>query len=205
MHPSLAHPGARACLIDTANLARHEPAVEKRLTVVSAEPDLAWLARDHEQALRAFALRLCRNSSDADDLVQDTLTRAVVSLSAFKPGTNARSWLLSILHHLFIDACRRKAHQGVGVELDKVANALAVDEPDPEPAWASVAGEDVDEALGQLDTGFREVYRLHAQGKSYEQIAQTLEIPRATVGTRLLRARKKLRALLFGSQETPES
>ncbi len=185
---------ARA-FVDSGGLPRHERRLEKRSP--GDGPDLSTLARDHEAALRAFARRLCGNPTDADDLVQDTLARAATSLATLKPGTNARAWLMSILHHLFIDACRRSASRGQGVALDDVAQELATREPDPEPAWASLGHDDVDAALSRLDVGFRDVYRLHAEGQSYDQIAKTLEIPKATVGTRLLRARKKLKALLF--------
>lgn len=185
-------------LVDRPVSPRHERAVEKHLSLVrGGGSDLSWLARDHEEALRAFARRLCRNRSDADDLVQDTLARAMTSLATLKPATNARSWLMSILHNLFIDSCRKQSSRGQGVALDEVAHELPAGEPDPEPAWATLGHDDVNAALRQLDVGFREVYRLHAQGQSYEQIAKALEIPKATVGTRLLRARKKLKALLF--------
>lgn len=149
------------------------------------------------------ARRLCRNATEAEDLVQDTLERALGSIHSFTPGTNARAWLLSILHHLFIDRCRRRTREGVAVPVDQLEHQLAGSEAEEEPKWAKLSRQDVDVALEHLEPSFRDVYRLHVNGRSYEQISKELSIPRATVGTRLLRARKKLKTLLFG--EEPEA
>jgi RNA polymerase sigma-70 factor (ECF subfamily) len=186
--------------VDTPQTPRQERAVRPRLELVQ-DGSGAWLQRDHGAALRGFALKLCKSASDADDLVQDTLARALPALPSLQPGTNARAWLLSILHNLFIDRCRRGVREADRVSAQSVEHLLPAPEPSPEPAWARLGTADVDRALDQLDTGFRDVYRLHARGQSYDQIASALSIPRATVGTRLLRARKKLKALLFGGPE----
>ncbi len=159
------------------------------------------LHRDHEAALRGFALRLSRCPTDADDLVQETLVRALAGWNGLAPGTNTRSWLLSILYHAFIDRCRRATLEGRQLSAEGLAQRLPAPEPEPEPAWATVGLAEVEHALETLDAPFRDVYRLHADGRSYEQIAAELAIPRATVGTRLRRARGKLKALLFGEVE----
>ncbi|MBK7857746.1 MAG: RNA polymerase sigma factor [Archangiaceae bacterium] len=159
--------------------------------------------RAHADALRGLARRLCRDATEAEDLVQDTLERALSSISTFTPGTNARAWLVSILHHLFIDRCRRRSREGAAVQLELVENHLEHPVPELEPRWAKLDRTDVEQALGRLDAPFRDVYRLHVDGASYEQISKTLGVPRTTVGTRLLRARHKLKALLFGEEEEP--
>ncbi len=157
------------------------------------------LARDHSAVLRAVAGRLSKNPAAADDLVQDTLERALGSLDTFAPGTNERAWLLSILHNLFIDRCRRLAREGTAVQVETLELPGAIAEL--EPRWARVTPEQIDVAVRQLEPGFRDAYRLHAAGRSYDEIATALDIPRATVGTRLLRARRKLRSLLFSEAE----
>ncbi len=184
--------------VDSPGIHRQEPLVRGGLHIVGREQ--ATLHRDHGDVLRRYALRLCRTPSDADDLVQDTLTRALASWATLQPGTNTRGWLLSILHNVFIDSCRRQKQQGSPVSAAH-AQELPSPEPEVEPRWALVTQAQVTTALDKLDPPFREVYRLHAQGHGNGEISRSLGIPRMTVGTRLMRARKKLRVLLFGEDE----
>jgi RNA polymerase sigma-70 factor (ECF subfamily) len=151
------------------------------------------LARAHQPALEAFGLKLCGNAQDAHDLVQDTFERALRAQEP--PRTNERAWLFTILHHLFIDRYRRKTRGPRLTSIDDIDVAAA--EPPPPPAWASVTPEQLQAALGQLDEEFAAAYRLHAiEGRSYLEIAQQTGSPIATIGTRILRARRKLRAIL---------
>jgi RNA polymerase sigma-70 factor, ECF subfamily len=169
--------------------------------VTPTSPELEQAVREHGDLLRALARRLCRDATEAEDLVQDTIERALRNSASFKSGTNARAWLVSILNHLFIDRCRVRSREGAAVQLDDVQQHLPAPVPDLEPKWAQLGKEDVDRAVTRLDAPFRDVYRLHTDGRSYDQIAQQLDVPRATVATRLMRARKKLKTLLFGDVE----
>lgn len=163
-----------------------------RLRAVPAGFDA--LVREHEAALAAFARRLCGSRADGDDLVQECLERALRRFDSFTPGTHGRAWLFTILHHAFIDRCRRRA---ADKRIDGVdAAEVAAPEPASPPAWASVTAEQFARAIDALDEDFRGVYRMHAEGRSYQDISATLGIPVATVGTRLNRARTKLRRLL---------
>jgi len=163
-----------------------------RLCAVPAAFDA--LVREHEAALAAFARRLCGSAADGDDLVQDCLERALRRFDSFAPGTHGRAWLFTILHHAFIDRCRRRAAEKRvdGVDTSEVV----APEPAEPPVWASVTAEQFARAIDQLDQDFRSVYRLHAEGRSYQDISAALGIPVVTVGTRLNRARSKLRRLL---------
>lgn len=162
------------------------------------------LVREHEVALRAFALRLSGSASDANDLVQDSLERAFRNLGSFTPGTNARAWFFAILHRAFIDRCRRRAVEKPGACLEDVD--VAAPEPTEPPAWTAVTAEQFAHAIEQLPEEFRAAYRLHAEGRSYDEISAALKIPLNTVGTRLSRARSRLRVLLvaaLGLEEAP--
>jgi RNA polymerase sigma-70 factor (ECF subfamily) len=157
---------------------------------------LEALAREHSPALTAFAIRLCGDANEAHDLVQDTFERALRASSGQQPRSNERAWLFTILHHLFIDRYRRQARGPRHTSIDEIDVAAA--EPAPAPAWASVSVEEVKAALEELDPDFREVYRMHAiDGLGYAEIAARLGAPMSTVGTRIMRARRKLRALLM--------
>jgi RNA polymerase sigma-70 factor (ECF subfamily) len=164
------------------------------------------LVQQHERALYALALRLCGNAADARDLVQDTFERALRHLEHFQEGTNARAWLCTILRHLFISRCRtRTTWRRDDVSVEELQEQLAAPEAEPLPTWMGFSLEHLLAALQRLPEDFREVYRLHAlEGHSYEEISARLRIPKATVGTRLIRARRKLRDLLMPSM-APET
>ena len=150
----------------------------------------------YEQVLFARAMRLVRSQSDAWDLVQDTYERALRGQASFQPGTNLRLWLMTILYNLFLDRCRRQAREPRTLAIDE--HEVASPEPyAPEP-WESISHEEVTAALASLEHPFREVYELRLiDNCSYDEIADRLTIPRSTVGTRLMRARHKLRQSLM--------
>ncbi|MFT3695561.1 MAG: RNA polymerase sigma factor [Kofleriaceae bacterium] len=146
--------------------------------------------REHEEALLGIARKLCRNNDDAHDLVQNTYERALRKLDRYGEQGNAKAWLVAIMHNLFIDQCRAKKRRGQTTELP---TELAQPEPTEPPKWTKLDDKQVTAALAKIGDEFRRVYELHAAGKSYDEIAAELKIAKATVGTRLLRARQKLR------------
>ena len=179
------------------------PRVSARVVPFPAREPRAFdaFAKEHEAALLAVALRLCGNPSDAKDLVQDPFERGLKSFDRFAPGTNGRGWLITILHNLFVDRCRQsRREQRADVEPESLELPAAPDEPSP--VWATITPEQVQAALGKINPEFRAVYQLHAvEGRSYAEISAQLGIPKATVGTRLIRARRRLRELLAPQKE----
>lgn len=154
--------------------------------------------RVHEPILGRLAARLCRSDADARDLVQDTFERALRAWDRLPEDANVRAWLVTILNNLFLDRCRR-ARRAPRVEGSGPTRVLEVPSPEataPEP-WADVTGEEVRAAVGELDGEFRRAYELHLAGRSYREIAGELGVPTSTVGTRLLRARLKLKRILL--------
>jgi RNA polymerase sigma-70 factor (ECF subfamily) len=167
----------------------------------TAEPrQFDLLVRPHLQHLFGRALRFERSPVDAWDLVQDTLERGLRHLDQFRPGTNVRVWLFTIMFHIFIDRCRRRSHEQLMEPV--VAEEVASPEADPVSPWEGVSELQLRQALARLESPFREIVELHCEGQcSYREISEQLHIPLGTVGTRLLRARRKLRALLV--EEVP--
>jgi RNA polymerase sigma-70 factor (ECF subfamily) len=165
-----------------------------------AARQLDALVRAHQGALLAFALKLCRQPQDAHDLVQDTFERALRAWAgAQPPPTNERAWLCMVLHNLFIDRCRRAARAPHAASIDEVE--VPARDPEPPPAWSTLSVEQVRAALDQVDPELRECYRLHElEGLGYAEIAARLGTPVSTVGTRIMRARRKLRALLQATE-----
>jgi len=152
---------------------------------------------DARPVLLRIAARLCATPADAADLVQDTLERAM-RLGLPAEVKNPRAWLTTMMHNLFIDRCRAAARMPQHEPLDQVIdNVTPLDPDNHEPAWARATIDDVRAALDQINPTFREVYVLHTfEDRSYEEIAAHLKISRVTVGTRLTRARLRLRKAL---------
>ena len=159
-------------------------------------------ALPHLDALYRVALRLTGEPSRAEDLVQDTMLKAYRSWRQYRPGTNAKGWLLTILRNTFINDYRRRKLEPVPMDLEAVepfAIFRDVAEADPEGAFfAQIVDEKVIEAIDALPTDFREVLVLSdMEGLSYAEIAAALEVPVGTVKSRLFRARRQLQAALY--------
>lgn len=154
----------------------------------------------YEGVLYARAMRLVRSRSDALDLLQDTYERALRGQASFQPGTNLRHWLMTIMYNLFLDRCRRLAREPRSLCIDE--HEIASPEPDAPAPWETISDEQIHAALADLEHPFREVYELRLLGNcSYDEIADRLTIPRSTVGTRLMRARRKLRETLLTADD----
>src|SRR5690349_11578122 len=141
--------------------------------------------------LRRYARALTPNPGDAEDLVQDTLERAVRKFHLWRPG-DLRAWLFSIMHNVFVNQLKaRKA--GVHVEIDE--NAIAA----PIPSATSVDVLDLQAALMKLPMEQREVVLLIAlEDMSYADVSRALGIPIGTVMSRLSRGRERLRGYMAG-------
>ena len=159
-------------------------------SVVSGATQVEDLSRAHGDYLRGLARRLCRSHHDPEDLVQDTFLRTLTS--PIPEGANPRAWLARVMQNLFIDRVRRRATRRED-ELREVAAPSAGDEL----WWQALSAADVLAVLERLPEDQREVFRMFAfEGKSYAQIAAAQGIANATVGTRILRARLRIREIL---------
>jgi RNA polymerase sigma-70 factor (ECF subfamily) len=155
---------------------------------------------EHVPRLRRYARALINNRDLADDLVQDTLERALRHTEQFQSGTDLRAWLFTIMHNVFANQARRAGVRAVHVSVD--------DENIPEREFAvpgtqtqSLEMRDLDFALQRLPLDQRQVVLLVGlEEMSYADVAQALEIPIGTVMSRLSRGRERLRALMAGAQ-----
>jgi RNA polymerase sigma-70 factor (ECF subfamily) len=150
--------------------------------------------------LLRYARALTRDAAEAEDLVQDTLVRALAKHRTYDPGRSLRAWLFSILHNTFVSQRRRRLAER---RRDTAAARSAPLEAAPEQEHAAELRQ-VQAAFGALPDAHRAVLHLVAvEGWSYQDAAQVLEVPVGTVMSRLSRARAGLRALL-DSDAPPE-
>jgi RNA polymerase sigma-70 factor, ECF subfamily len=145
-----------------------------------------------------FARWLTQDTSEAEDLVQETYTKALRGFSSFQAGTNFRAWMYRILRNSFLSS---RTGLKVTVAIDESADEsfLPSESNTPESILISQATRDaVQQALAHLPVPFREILLLcEVEEMSYQEIRETLAIPIGTVMSRLFRARKALRELLL--------
>jgi RNA polymerase sigma-70 factor, ECF subfamily len=140
--------------------------------------------------LRRYARALTRNRDRADDLVQDTILRALAKEHLWQPGTDLRAWLFTLMHNQNVNFVRRGVREGVSVDVDDVSASL-VATADPTISCQLV---ELDRALAQLSEDQRQVILLIGlDGAAYEEAAEILGIPVGTVRSRLSRGRESLR------------
>jgi RNA polymerase sigma-70 factor, ECF subfamily len=175
---------------------------------------------DLRRALQQRALFLAQDRTAAEDLLQETLERALQSRDRFREGSNLGAWVFSIMRNLFIDGRRRRAIRArleqkafwLG-ELEPAPRELELDDDpghaecgriDPRATdWETVTpldvitSADVDAAVAMLPPAQQEIFTLaYGVRLSYREIATKLGIPPSTTGTRLLRVRAKVRRRL---------
>lgn len=143
-------------------------------------------------SLRAFALSLCRNSAQADDLVQETILKAWSNIEKFDPDTKLEAWLFTILRNTFYSSLRksqREVHDSDGVHAATLITRPAHD--------GRLAFKDFERAFDQLSPEHREVLILvGASGYSCEEAAGMIGVAVGTVKSRASRARKRLGELM---------
>jgi len=155
---------------------------------VRARPDLI----EQLPRLRRYARALTGDVNRADDLVQDTLERALAKLDLWQPGSDLRAWLFTLMHNLFVNQIRIRRPQETVME-----DALEV--PVSGGQMEALAARDIHAALAQLPEEQREVLLLVGLEQfGYAEAAQVLGVPTGTVMSRLSRARERMRQMLAG-------
>ncbi|MCA1644622.1 MAG: sigma-70 family RNA polymerase sigma factor [Chloroflexi bacterium] len=164
-------------------------------------------ALKHLDALYRTALRMTRNPSDAEDLVQDALVRGFRFYDRFEPGTNFRAWLFKILTNTYINTYRRKQGRPQESSLEDTEefflyNQLSSDGErvtDVEETVLDRLGADaIQRAIDQLPPQFRATVQLSdVEGLSYAEIAEATGVAKGTVMSRLFRGRRQLQRALW--------
>lgn len=156
----------------------------------------------HLDAMYRVALRLTRDQTDADDLVQEAVLKAYRGFDGFTPGTNAKAWLLTIVRNTFINEYRRRSRQPPTLDLDtaEAVGAFPLEELEDPLArfFDQIVDDEVLRAIDDLPEVFRETLVLSdVEGLDYAEVARMLDVPVGTVKSRLFRGRRQLKARLY--------
>lgn len=139
-----------------------------------------------------LACWLTRNSGEAEDLVQETFLKGLLSFASFRPGTNFRAWIFCILRNTFLSS-RTKLERRRSVPITSEADLLRLPATSFDPESHLIHRSRIDSIRGAIDhlpTVYREIMVCNLEDASYLEIAETLSIPLGTVMSRLARARK---------------
>jgi RNA polymerase sigma-70 factor (ECF subfamily) len=164
-------------------------------------------AMEFAPQLYSAALRMTRNPTDAEDVVQETFLKAYRGYGSFKEGTNLRAWLYRILTNTYINKYRKAQRRPSEVELGelqdmylfrRLGETSGATESAEVQALDMFVDEDIVTALESLPENFRmPVLYADVEGFSYKEIADILDIPIGTVMSRLHRGRKQLQKQLY--------
>jgi len=143
--------------------------------------------------LKRYAAALFRDRDGADDLVQDTILRALEKSHLWQPGTNFHAWVFTLMHNTYVNNVRRSVRTGQKVNLDHANPSTA-----PGQIW-SLMMRDLKRGWTRLPEEQRWVlWSIGVNGMKYEQAAESCSIPIGTIRSRLSRARQALNAILEG-------
>jgi RNA polymerase sigma-70 factor (ECF subfamily) len=159
-------------------------------------------ALPHLDSVYRVAFRLAGDETQAEDLVQETMLKAYRSWHQYRPGTNVRAWLLTIVRHTFINEYRKRRRAGKEIDVSQVEAFTVfpeVQEVDPEGRFFDqIVDDEVLRAIDALPDEFREALILSdVEGLAYAEIAQVTQVPVGTVKSRLFRARQALQRELY--------
>ncbi len=173
------------------------------------QADFAEQAMRYMDQLYSHALRMTRNASDAEDLVQETYLKAYRGFGGFQEGTNLRAWLFRILTNSYINSYRKKQRRPDESDLGDVedmflyrrlggAETASLSRSAEDELFEHLTEAEVKEAIEALPEQYRDAVLLaDVDGFAYKEIAEILDVPIGTVMSRLHRGRKRLQQELY--------
>lgn len=147
----------------------------------------------HQDFLRQLALKLTKSSDDSDDLIQETLFKALKNRDKFQEGTNIKGWLYTIMKNTFINAYRKRKNQNTFV--DETENKYFINMRESEKSVSTDSIVDhkyIMKQINSVDKTYLETFMMYYNGYKYEEISEILGIPLGTVKSRIFLARRKM-------------
>ena len=147
--------------------------------------------------LHSFAYNLTKNVEDAKDLFQETAYRALNNKDKFRPGTNFKAWLFTIMKNIFINNYRKKVK--ANTIIDSTDNLYYINSGSASisnGAESNIMMKELSKLIDALDDGTRIPFLMHYQGYKYQEIAEELDLPLGTIKSRIFFARKELKSMI---------
>ena len=157
-------------------------------------------------SLNSFAYKLTKSTDDAQDLFQETAFRAISNKEKFRPGTNFKAWMFTIMKNIFINNYRKKVK--ANTIIDSTENLFYLNSGKNviyNKAGSNMVMSELNRMVDELDITIRKPFLMHFEGFKYQEIADELELPLGTVKSRIFFARKALKAAViknYGDYET---
>lgn len=151
------------------------------------------LVNEQSQYLRHLAYKLVKKTEEVDDLMQDTLFKAIKNKDKYQMGSNLKGWLYTIMRNTFINQYRKEKYQNT--QTDQTDNQYHITQYTGTSTLSSdrlVDFEFVMKQVNDIDPNYRQAFLMHYEGYKYDEIAEELQIPLGTVKSRIFLARKKL-------------
>lgn len=148
-------------------------------------------------SLRSFAYNLTKNEEDAYDLYQETAYRAITNREKFRPGTNLKAWLFTIMKNIFINNYRKKVKKNTII--DSTENMYFINSGSvviSNEAGSNILMKELNKMINSLDDSIKIPFNMHFEGYKYQEIADELELPLGTVKSRIFFARKALKKMI---------
>ena len=147
--------------------------------------------------LKPYALNLTNDMDDTEDLLQETMFKALSNKDKFEEGTNIKAWLYTIMKNIFINNYRRRSKMRTMV--DTTDNNYYLDssqEKEPNIANSKMVMDDLMKVVESLPDEYRLPFMMHFQGYKYQEIAERFKLPLGTVKSRIFLARQELKKKL---------
>ena len=155
------------------------------------------LITDHATSMKMYALHFTHDEQDADDLVQDTVLKAITYREKFQEGTNIKGWLYTIMKNTFINNYRRVMKtSGVITQSEEITPANLFFSATENRGEKQFVMDDIQEAMDKLSEDYYVPFTMYFEGYKYQEIADHLGIPIGTIKTRIHVARRLLKKSL---------
>jgi RNA polymerase sigma factor (sigma-70 family) len=159
--------------------------------------EFSYTVNQKSKDLKFHALRFTRDVEDANDLIQETMLKAISNRDKFKYGTNLKAWLYTIMKNTFITNYQKMSRRNTFI--DTTDNLHFINDSNYVAAnygESSFVLKDINNAINQLDDAYRTPFLMHFRGFKYHEIAEKLDIPIGTVKNRIHIARKEMKEAL---------
>ncbi|MBP6458599.1 MAG: RNA polymerase sigma factor [Crocinitomicaceae bacterium] len=145
-----------------------------------------------ESNLISFAKGFTRNEEDARDLTQETMLKALTYRDYYKPQTNFKAWVFTIMRNVFINQYRRNSKSKTLFDFSKDLYLLANSVANHETPNNYIYNKEINNKINELNEEYKQPFLMHYEGFKYKEISDKLNIPIGTVKSRIFIARKKL-------------